>query len=601
MRRSVPPHKTLLARLLALSVTVAVCSIAATAWLAAQTTSGAFRQEQGRALAEDARIHNSLLAVAAREPGWKGVDSVIAGLARDTDRRITLTTLDGHVIADSGSGTLPPRAKAAGVVDPLNVDSALRSGTAGERIDPRAVGPYSLPDAERTALRALAGRGVDCLRRNAVAAEINTTFSGRAYVAVANDPQNLRSTECAVPELDKPTATESAALDKLDPIVNDCLKRHGVGRVRLHRDYSWDMIAPHTSDADAIVGPCVDSGRREQLAAYVSAPALLYIGGAEGTPATGLSLSSGGTGRIAGAAALVLVVTLAVTAFVAIRLVRPLRALSAAAGRMKEGDLTARVDTGAGGEIGALAATFNGMSEARARLEGQRKAMVSDIAHELRTPLSTMRNQLEAAQDQVIPTDPELVSSLLEETVQLQHIIDDLRDLAAADAGTLRLHPEPVPVLPLLRHVASAHGTAAQGAGVVLTAVGDEDLRPSADPVRLRQIVDNLVSNAVRHTPPGGTVTLRASTEGDTALIEVADTGTGIAADELPHVFDRFWRAEKSRSRATGGSGLGLAIVRRLAEAHGGGVTVSSTYGQGTAFRVCLPLAGPAGTGTDST
>lgn len=208
--------------------------------------------------------------------------------------------------------------------------------------------------------------------------------------------------------------------------------------------------------------------------------------------------------------------------------------------------------------------------------------MVSDVAHELRTPLSNIRGWLEAAQDGLAEPDPAFIASLHTEAVQLQHIIDDLQDLAAADAGALRLHPEQLHVEDVLAQVAAAHQAGAETSGVALSALPAADGTPSpvlwADPVRLRQAIGNLVSNAVRHTPPGGRVTVRAYDAGASAdeaqagrevVIEVADTGSGISAEHLPHVFDRFWRAEKSRNRRTGGSGLGLAIVRKLVEAHG--------------------------------
>jgi two-component system sensor histidine kinase BaeS len=178
----------------------------------------------------------------------------------------------------------------------------------------------------------------------------------------------------------------------------------------------------------------------------------------------------------------------------------------------------------------------------------------------------------------------------------LQHIIGDLQDLATADAGRLRLYREPVRVADLLSQVRAAHRVRAEGAGIALsTAVADE-LELYADPVRLRQAVENLVTNALRHTPEGGSVRLGAGRDGDVVVIEIADTGTGISAEELTHIFDRFWRAEKSRSRQTGGSGLGLAIVRKLAEAHGGTVTVASAPGQGSTFALRLPDRLPTAT-----
>ncbi len=373
------------------------------------------------------------------------------------------------------------------------------------------------------------------------------------------------------------------------------------------------------------------TARSEQLGSYVASPALLFIGDEGGATVPGFDLSPANTAKIAGAAALVLALTVGASVLAGARLVRPLHALTGAAQRMRDGEESASVPVSGDDEIARLAAAFNDMSAHRARLEEQRRAMVSDVAHELRTPLSNIRGWLEAAQDGLADPDPAFVSSLLEEAVQLQHIIDDLQDLAAADAGVLRLHPEPVRVGELLGQVAAAHQARADTAEVTLRVETADGRVPevAADPVRLRQAVGNLVSNAVRHTPPGGTVTLRAygggggagsrSEDGDGSdsptghgseggsgsrggsafppgdvVIEVADTGTGIPADDLPYVFDRFWRAEKSRSRRTGGSGLGLAIVRKLAEAHGGTAGAASTEGEGSVFSIRLP--GPAPT-----
>jgi two-component system sensor histidine kinase BaeS len=215
--------------------------------------------------------------------------------------------------------------------------------------------------------------------------------------------------------------------------------------------------------------------------------------------------------------------------------------------------------------------------------------MVSDVAHELRTPLTNIRSWLEAAQDGLAEPDPQLIDLLLEEAVLLQHIIDDLRDLAAADAGSLRVHPEPVRVGDLLAQVAEAHRSAAEAAGVGLRTEVPGHLEAVVDPVRLRQMVGNLVSNGVRHTPAGGSVTVSATAGPDGLSIAVQDTGVGIAPADLPRIFDRFWRADTSRARATGGSGLGLSIARKLAETHGGDITVTSVPGAGTTFTIRLP------------
>lgn len=659
-----PLRKSLFARLLAVSALVAACSVAATAWLAVQTTSGAILKEQGQNLTADARIYHSLLGYAAAHPTWDGVDETVRDLAEQSGRRIALTTEQRTPLADSAApekaAALP--AQASAIVDPLSVDTALAaenagpSGTPADRVDPRAVGPFRLPAAERTALRQIADRGVACLGEAGIASDVVRTESGRPVIqVVGNDPERIQGTRCTTEALDAPTATEERALKALNQLADACLKRQDRSGVHLKLDLSWGQsaepvptavptmppteaprtapgIEPETApgatptetpsvmpsaapapavgtgEDDRAIASCVGTARREQLSSYVASPALLFISDTGGTTVPGFDLSPANTARIAGAAALVLALTVGASVLVGARLVRPLRALTGAAQRMRDGEDTAPVRVAADNEIGRLAATFNDMSAHRARLEAQRRAMVSDVAHELRTPLSNIRGWLEAAQDGVADPDPAFIASLHEEAVQLQHIIDDLQDLAQADAGALRLHAEPVRIDELLAQVAAAHQARAETAGVTLTVAPSPPDRPvpglKADPVRLRQAIGNLVSNAVRHTPSGGQVTLRAygSESDDAVLVDVADTGTGIPAEDLVHVFDRFWRGEKSRSRRTGGSGLGLAIVRKLTEAHGGTATAASVPGEGSVFTLRLPadrpedapVAGPA-------
>ncbi|MFJ7254606.1 sensor histidine kinase [Streptomyces sp. NPDC098085] len=633
-------RKSLFGQLLAVSALVAACSVAATAWLAVQTTSGAIKQEQGQNLTADARIYNTLLGYAAAHPTWDGVDSTVRDLARQSGRRIALTTEQRRPLADSATLPSPPALppQASTIIDPLSVDTAL-SQTVGrtanataDRVDPRAVGPFRLPRAERAALQRAAERSVACLSRSGVAADAVQGPSGRPRIeVVGNDPDRVDGTRCSFDDLALPTATERKALGELNQLANACLKRQDRTGVELNLDLSWGerplpvanaragtMVASpapsvRTGDDDRATASCVGTARREQLSSYVASPALLFIGDEGNTTVPGFDLSPANTAKIAGVAALVLALTVGASVLAGARLVRPLRALTGAAQRMRDGEGSAPVLVTGDNEIGRLAAAFNDMAAHRARLEGQRKDMVSDVAHELRTPLSNIRGWLEAAQDGLAEPDPAFISSLHTEAVQLQHIIDDLQDLAAADAGALRLHPEPVRIEDVLGQVAAAHQGRAETAGVTLTVrtstAGDPLPGLTADPVRLRQVIGNLVSNAVRHTPAGGNVTLHAYGSGaaadkgtagdetageetavDEVVVDVTDTGSGISADDLPHVFDRFWRAEKSRSRRTGGSGLGLAIVRKLVEAHAGSVSAVSVEGRGSVFTLRLPV-----------
>ncbi|MFI9557735.1 sensor histidine kinase [Nonomuraea endophytica] len=567
-------------KLLAASVLVAVCSVAATAWVVGTLTSGAIQQQRGQALAEDTRVYDTLLAYAARHPAWNGVDRIVADLAAKTGRKITLTTHDRRPIAASAPGT--PPATPSAVVDPLAVDTALLPSVGPDRIDPRATGPFTLRPAEARALRQLAQRRVECLRRIGFDAKAATSPSGRPDVEVeGTGPAPARDT-CSKEELARPTRTEAKALRQLNSLVNACLNREGGEPVKLARDLTWTWTRPAVVGGPVAAGVngCLDTSRREQLRSHVAPAAWLFIESAPTAPA--LNLSPENTARIAAVAAAILVLSAAISFYLATRVIHPLRALTAAVHRMRE-DGAAKVNVSAGGELGDLAAAFNEMAEHRLRLEALRKDMVSDVAHELRTPLSNIRGWLEAVEDGVAPLD---TRRLLKESLLLQHIVDDLQDLSIADAGKLRLHPEPADVRDLLDQVAAAH----PAPGRTLTVTAAPGLTLEADPVRLRQAVGNLVTNAVRHTPPGGHVALTGRPRGDQMTIEVADTGTGIAPEDLPHVFDRFWRADRSRSRKGGGSGLGLAIVRSIVTAHGGTVTAASTPGEGTVFTITLPL-----------
>jgi two-component system sensor histidine kinase BaeS len=583
-------RRSLLLRLFVLSALVAVASIAATAWLAARTTSGAIQQEQGQALADDGNIYRGLLKYAATHPDWHDVGDQLRGTAATTDRRIALTLTDGTPIADSATDGRPLPLRPSIVVDPLSVDSGLGQDTTADRIDPDAVGPYALPEADRANLAAVAQRVLRCVQGRSGLGSIETSPGGHPRIEGA-DPFVLSS--CNGTALSRPTKTEQTALDQLSTLVNACLNRgpesKPLAQVQVLLDFTWVHKGVAAEESEQAVRACLNAARREQLTPFVAPAASLYLTAPSGEPPAGFMLSPENQVRLFQVAGGILLLTLLVTAFAGLRLIRPLRALTGAAQRMEAGETGAQVRVRGRDEIARLGTAFNAMSASRERLEETRKAMVSDIAHELRTPLSNIRGWLEATQDGISRLDDELVDSLLEEAVHLQHIVDDLQDLAAADAGQLRLHPEPVDAAELAGHVAAALADRAAAAGVTLTVDATGDCALEADPVRLRQVVGNLVTNAIRHTPAGGRVTIRVSSTVDEVTLAVADTGTGIAAEDLPHVFDRFWRAEKSRSRQTGGSGLGLAIVRHLVQAHGGTVVAESEVDAGSTFTVRLP------------
>ncbi|WP_416985655.1 sensor histidine kinase [Streptomyces sp. T028] len=623
MSRGIPLHKRLLVRLMITSVLIALCSVAATAWLAVQTTTRALREEQGQVLADDMDILQRLSGYAAAHADWGRVDATVRALSAKTGRRIALTTVDGSVIADSAAhGTsLPPRA--AATVDPLHTDTFTDPGEQNSGVDPRAVGPFRLTAGERTESHRLAEKQQECLSRGGLRTTLVETPTGRSRLVDEEGETVLGvdQEQCAGESIYAPMITEQKAVDALTRAARSCLTRQ---QVKLDsplfvRTNPWDrtlrpraVYERYNDRQDTATGRaaqgCVDSAFRAQLDPYVAPAAELFLGTGD-TVAPRFDMSPANKAKVVGAAGLVLALTVAVTAVVATRLVRPLRALTQAARQSPE--LHLRVPVTTRDETGILAEAFNDLADRRERLETQRKALISDIAHELRTPLTNIRGWLEVTRDGTVDPDPDLLDSLHEEALLLQRVIDDLQDLAAADAGTLRLHPEYVLADELLAQVAAAHRVGADTAGVTLLTKADDALWLQADPVRMRQALGNLVSNAIRHTPAGGTVTLTARGEpaqdardgrdardgwAERAVFEVADTGSGIPSEDLPHVFDRFWRAEKSRSRRTGGSGLGLAIVRQLVAAHGGTAEAASEPGVGSVFSLNLPTRH---TGTD--
>jgi two-component system, OmpR family, sensor kinase len=281
-------------------------------------------------------------------------------------------------------------------------------------------------------------------------------------------------------------------------------------------------------------------------------------------------------------------------------LAAPLSRLSAAARQIARGQLDQRVPVVGAAEIADAAHAFNEMAAGLQQAERLRQNMIADIAHELRTPLTVIQGNLRALLDDVYPLEKAEIATIYDETVMLGRLVGDLRELAQAEAGRLTLDMHPVEVMPLVGSAVAPFEAAAAEQGVKLAAEISDALPPIlADPDRVRQVLHNLVANALRYTPTGGTITLTAAIEmqdgtPDQALgvlFTVCDTGLGIAAADLPHVFERFWRADRSRSRNHGGSGLGLAIAKQIVEAHGGQIGAESELGLGSRFWFRLPAA----------
>jgi signal transduction histidine kinase len=272
-------------------------------------------------------------------------------------------------------------------------------------------------------------------------------------------------------------------------------------------------------------------------------------------------------------------------------LTRPLRDLTQAIHAMTAGELKQEVPVRSGDELGALTQAFNRLSADLTHANELRRQMTADIAHDLRTPLTVLNAYVDGLRDGVFKPTPERFEAMHTEMQHLQRLVDDLRTLSLADAGELPMQRVPVACAALLARLAAAYAPQAAARGIALPVAVEPGLPEIvADPERLIQVLGNLVINALRYTPAGGQIVLSARRLGGAVALAVADTGAGIAADALPHVFDRFYRGDPARGQEGDESGLGLAIAKSITEAHGGKIEVASELGRGTTFTVLLPV-----------
>jgi two-component system sensor histidine kinase BaeS len=614
-------RSSLRVRLVGISVLIASASIATTAWITTTSTSASIQQQYAQNVSADATIYDALLAYAATHTTWTGVTSRVDALAAKAGRRITVTTLGRNVVADSASpeSGLSSGARPAATINPLAPDTALTRADLVDGVDARAVGPFALNTADARRIRAAANRQVACFGKQfGLIANVTDSPNGRSFVLTSRPDFINPAGTCDEPELRTVTAGEQAAADSLLKHAESCLAEHGievlsVTRVKLSQPEApssppasstptvlqaqfVDTSSPTFQDQlDEQIGSgagrsCVEDARRALLADYVAPPALVFISGSVATqPDRGLSRQ--GLQRVVAASSVILLLTVLVCVAAASGLIRPLRALTAAAERTARGERPARLRPSRTNELATLARSFNFMSSQLDLAEQRRKDMISDVAHELRSPLGNIRGWLEAIHDGVAAAEPELVASLLDESLLLQSIIDDLQDLALLDADRMPIHPETIDAGDVVAQVATVHRAAATAKDLAFQTQSSGDLVIEADPARLRQMLGNIVANAVRYTDHGH-IELRAIATDDGVCFEISDTGPGIAAEDVPHVFDRFWRAEKSRSRRGGGSGLGLAITKHLVHAHAGQIEVTSEVGVGTTVTVRLPRQG---------
>ncbi len=284
-------------------------------------------------------------------------------------------------------------------------------------------------------------------------------------------------------------------------------------------------------------------------------------------------------------------VAVALSLLIARRITAPVSALTTAARKMAQGDLNQRVPANSSDEIGELGTAFNTMASSLARIDQLRRNLVADVAHELRTPLTSVLGSLEALRDGVVEPTPEFLDSAYEEGLLLKRLVDDLQELSLAEAGQIQLDRQPVVLVDIVDGAVRAVAELARSKKIALDAAVPPDVRVEVDAARIGQVLRNLLTNALAFTAASGRVTITAQPASAWVELAVTDTGSGIAAEDLPFVFERFYRADKSRARATGGAGLGLAIARQWVEAHGGTIWVASEPGRGTTFTLTLPRA----------
>jgi signal transduction histidine kinase len=287
------------------------------------------------------------------------------------------------------------------------------------------------------------------------------------------------------------------------------------------------------------------------------------------------------------------IVAVLISIFVANRITAPLRQVFAGSQRIAAGDYRTRVQRMENDEIGELATTFNMMAATLEDTEQRRVRLIGDVAHELRTPLTTLRGNLEGLLDGVVEPEPALWAQLHGETVRLSRLVDDLQELSRVESGQVSLSVQPTNPAQLIETaIARLTPHFAEKGVATQQDLADTLPRVAVDADRTVQIVTNLLSNALRYTPPGGSVTVSARQVHDIVQVHVQDTGSGVPAEHLPHIFDRFYRVDRARSRALGGSGIGLSIAKALVEAQGGQIWAESPGpDQGSTFWFTMPVA----------
>jgi two-component system sensor histidine kinase BaeS len=591
-------------RIFVLVLVVAVTAIGATAYLTISlTTREAVRIDQARDKHEVA-IVDEIRRYGVRYGQWSGVDSVVRDLSRATGLHIRVVARERNVVltdSDNLNGRaagpiqlLSRQADPVPALDPLIVSAADQLAMAAaltDPVDPSAPRQYDIgrrlrPDGTRLPLAPVPAIPADLLGPIPRAAPDTQAFHQLVqYRAALMKVRCMADHDAGTPAL---ASADSPYLDDEQRRAEPACGASANNRVRDDEEWleaRWGRISDCRMVMTAF-DDCLAGAFAEGALTVSAVPVEIFFGAAEDPDVAEL-------GRPAGYAVAGVIVAAALgTAWIARRVSRPVRLLTGASLQLAAGRLDVRVPNGGGeDELTALSNSFNSMAAALQRSEERQRRLIADVAHELRTPLSNLRGYLEGLADGVIEPSPELFASLHEETLLQRRILEDLQVLALAEAGELDYAPAPFDLSDLAGTTVTAHRAVSGNAGVDLVLLAPEPVEVNADPDRIRQVLGNLLSNAIRYTDAGGRVEIRVGRDARGAFLSVRDTGVGMTAEEVSRVFDRFWRADPARQRATGGSGLGLTIARRIVADHGGAITAESTPGLGTTFTVHLPAA----------
>ncbi|WP_406069726.1 sensor histidine kinase [Micromonospora sp. NBC_01638] len=539
-------------RVLLLVALVAVSATSATTWLSLREVSQQIDESATIDRAQLDQVSAALLDYGSRHGTWEGVADLADDLSHKLGQRIHLQSEAGVVIVDT---------------DTMAGRTARKVGNVTALIDPR-------PKLSPTRLTA------DTTTHSIRSYRAGATFA--ACLARVNLGVTMQPDSHGVPTFNLDPADRDKTLGDRPGSMVAAECRQQADRAGASTDLDQARVAVCRTEAVGSSEGCLAQAFTDQISAVAPVPVRVYLGaGGYATPVLAI-------GPLLAAAAVVMTIALVGTALLSRRVLRPIRTLTAASHRLGDGDLSNRVPVRGNDELAGLARSFNQMADSLRSAEERQRRLIADVAHELRTPLANLRGYLEALQDGVIAPGPELFASLHDEAVLQQRIVDDLQDLALAEAGQLAYHRVPVDVAELLETCRTAHRSRAEADRVAL-AVRAEPATVHGDPDRLRQLIGNLITNALRATPAGGRITLEAHHAQGTVVVRIVDTGCGIASDALPHIFERFWRGDPARGRHTGGSGLGLSIARQIITDHGGSIEVASQVGAGCTFTITLP------------